>query len=41
MKTTIIGVDLATQAIQVYLYTNKKVQSNKEPTPQQFSKIWH
>lgn len=37
MKTTIIGVDLATKAIQVCVYTNKKVRSNKELTPQQFS----
>ncbi len=37
MSTTIIGVDLATKAIQVCVYLNSKVLSNKEQTPQQFS----
>ncbi|MGX9419518.1 IS110 family RNA-guided transposase, partial [Vibrio sp. WJH972] len=41
MNTTIIGVDLGTKAIQVCIYTNKKVQSNKELTPQQFSEFLH
>ncbi|SIO95403.1 hypothetical protein [Vibrio spartinae] len=37
MNTTIIGVDLATKAIQVCVYAHSKVQSNKELTPQQFN----
>lgn len=39
MNTTIIGVDLATKAIQVCVYAHAKVQSNKELTPQQFSEF--
>ncbi len=39
MSTTIIGVDLATKAIQVWVYLNSKVLSNKELTPQQFSEF--
>ncbi|WP_173670898.1 hypothetical protein [Vibrio mediterranei] len=39
MRTTIIGVDLATKAIQVCVYLNSKVLSNKELTPQQFSEF--
>ncbi len=39
MNTTVIGVDLGTKAIQVCIYTSKKVQSNKELTPQQFSEF--
>lgn len=39
MNTTIIGVDLATKAIQVCVYARSKVQSNKELTPQQFSEF--
>ncbi len=38
MRTTIIGVDLATKAIQVCVYLNSKVLSNKELTSQQFRK---
>ena len=30
MKNTMIGVDLAKEVTQVCIYTNKKVQSNKE-----------
>ena len=37
MKNNIIGVDLALKVIQVCVYTNKKVQSNTEMTPEQFS----
>ncbi len=39
MSTTIIGVDLATKAIQVCVYLNSKVLSNKELTPQQLSEF--
>ncbi|CAM3007665.1 hypothetical protein VINE108274_13430 [Vibrio neptunius] len=39
MKSTIIGIDLATKAIQVCVYLNSKVLSNKELTPQQFSEL--
>lgn len=39
MKSAIIGVDLGTKAIQVCTYTSKKVRSNKELTPQQFSEF--
>ncbi|KDC48905.1 hypothetical protein DC53_18960 [Pseudoalteromonas fuliginea] len=34
---SIIGVDLAVKVIQVCVYTNNKVQSNTEMTPEQFS----
>ena len=37
MTNNIIGVDLALKVIQVCVYTNKKVQSNTEMTPEQFS----
>ncbi|WP_435433574.1 hypothetical protein [Vibrio tapetis] len=37
MKNLIIGVDLATKEIQVCVYANKKVHSNQEMTPSQFS----
>lgn len=37
MKNVIIGVDLATKAIQVCIYSNKKVRSNIEMTPKQFA----
>lgn len=37
MKNLIIGVDLATKEIQVCVYANKKVHSNREMTPSQFS----
>ncbi len=40
MRTTIIGVDLATKAIQVCVYLNSKVLSNKELTLPQFSEFW-
>jgi hypothetical protein len=33
MKNTIVGVDLAKNAIQVCVFTNKKVRSNTEMTP--------
>ncbi len=36
MKNTIIGVDLAKEVIQVCIYTNKKVHSNKEMTHKEF-----
>ena len=36
MKNTMIGVDLAKEVIQVCIYTNKKVQSNKEMTHNEF-----
>ncbi|MCK4841083.1 MAG: IS110 family transposase [Methylococcales bacterium] len=36
MKNTIIGVDLAKEVIQVCIYTNKKVHSNKEMTHDEF-----
>lgn len=39
MSMTIIGVDLATKAIQVCVYRHNKVQSNQEMTPQQFSEF--
>lgn len=37
MKNLIIGVDLAAKVIQVCVYADKKVQSNREMTPKQFS----
>lgn len=39
MKNTIVGVDLAKEVIQVCIYTNKKVHSNKEMTYSEFL-IW-
>jgi transposase len=36
MKNTIVGVDLAKNIIQVCVYTNKKVHSNTEMTPDEF-----
>ena len=36
MKNTMIGVDLAKEVIQVCIYINKKVQSNKEMTHNEF-----
>ncbi len=36
MKNTIIGVDLAKEVIQVCMYTNKSVHSNKEVTQNNF-----
>ena len=36
MKNTMIGVDLAKEVIQVCIYTNKKVHSNKEMTHNEF-----
>ena len=36
MKHTIIGVDLAKEVIQVCIYTNKSVHSNKEMTHNEF-----
>lgn len=36
MKNTIIGVDLAKDVIQVCIYTNKRVHSNKEMTHKEF-----
>ena len=36
MKNTIIGVDLAKDVIQVCIYTNKRVHSNKEMTHNEF-----
>lgn len=37
MKNTVAGVDLAKKVIQVCVYTNKKVHSNKEMTPKEFT----
>jgi transposase len=37
MKNTQVGVDLAKDVIQVCIYSNKKVQSNTEMTPLQFT----
>lgn len=37
MNNTRVGVDLAKDVIQVCIYTNNKVHSNKEMTPQGFS----
>lgn len=37
MNNTIIGVDLAKEVIQVCTYTNKKVHSNIEMTPNEFT----
>ncbi|CAK2518464.1 transposase [Vibrio crassostreae] len=39
MKKTIVGVDLAKKVIQVCVYTNKKVRSNTEMTPNEFT-LW-
>lgn len=36
MKNTIVGVDLAKEVIQVCIYTNKEVHSNKEMIPSEF-----
>jgi transposase len=36
MKNTMIGVDLAKEVIQVCIYTNKRVHSNKEMTHNEF-----
>jgi len=36
MKNTIVGVDLAKEVIQVCIYTNKKVTSNKEVAHHEF-----
>ena len=39
MNSTRVGVDLAKKVIQVCVYKNKKVQSNKELTPEEFT-LW-
>ncbi len=39
VKNTIVGVDLAKKVIQVCVYTNKKVHSNTEMTPSEFT-VW-
>ncbi|MBM7073796.1 IS110 family transposase, partial [Shewanella sp. 202IG2-18] len=39
MKSTIVGVDLAKRVIQVCIYTNKTVRSNKEMTPNEFTEF--
>ncbi len=39
MNNTRIGVDLAKDVIQVCIYANNKVRSNKEMTQQEFS-LW-
>lgn len=36
MKNTMVGVDLAKEVIQVFIYTNKKVHSNVEMTHHEF-----
>ncbi|MFT5813472.1 MAG: transposase, partial [Psychroserpens sp.] len=36
MYRTRVGVDLAKEVIQVCIYSNKKVQSNSEMTPDEF-----
>lgn len=36
MKRSIVGVDLAKHSIQVCIYTNQRVRSNKEMTPDEF-----
>jgi len=36
MKNTTVGVDLAKEVIQVCIYTNQKVHSNKEMTHHEF-----
>jgi transposase len=36
MSCTRVGVDLAKEVLQVYIYRNKKVQSNIEMTPSEF-----
>ena len=37
MLSTIIGVDLAKKVFQICVYANKKVRSNTEMTPSQFT----
>lgn len=37
MMKTVVGVDLAKRVIQVYVYANKKVRSNTEMTPNEFT----
>ncbi|PMM51183.1 IS110 family transposase [Vibrio splendidus] len=37
MNKTIVGVDLAKKVIQVCIYTNRKVHSNTEMTPKEFT----
>jgi len=37
MKNTLVGIDLAKKVIQVCVYSDKKVQSNTEMTPLQFT----
>lgn len=37
MKSTIVGVDLAKNLIQVCVFTNNKVHSNTEMTPNGFT----
>lgn len=37
MKNTIVGVDLAKHVIQVCSFSNKKVQSNIDMTPAEFT----
>ena len=39
MKSTIVGVDLAKRVIQVCIYANKTVRSNKEMTPNEFTEF--
>jgi transposase len=39
MNNTRVGVDLAKDVIQVCIYANNKVRSNKEMTQQEFS-LW-
>ena len=39
MKSTIVGVDLAKRVIQVCVYANKAVRSNKEMTPNEFTEF--
>jgi transposase len=36
MENTIVGVDLAKDMIQVFVFANKKVRSNIEMTPSEF-----
>ena len=36
MNNTIVGVDLAKEVIQVCIYTNNRVRSNKEMTTSEF-----
>ncbi|MCG9555860.1 IS110 family transposase, partial [Vibrio sp. Isolate31] len=37
MMKTVAGVDLAKKVIQVCVYANKKVRSNTEMTPNEFT----